>query len=262
MTIKIYIMTDMEGISGVREPSQCDREHTEWQPARRLLVGDVNAAVAGAFDGGADEVLVSDGHGGGFNFLLEEMDPRAEYERPNGARDYLPGLDKTFSGVFQVGAHAKAGTLGGFLDHTQSSVHWFEYAINGESCGEIGQVGAIAGHYGVPVLLVTGDRAACDEARTLFGAIETAAVKKAIARNRARCLHPERSRELIRQAAQGAVGLIGSIEPWRLKAPIEVTLTYTRQDYADQVANNPGVERLDARTVRKMVDRGVDVLGF
>ena len=262
MRTRIYIMTDMEGISGVREPFQCDPKHPEWQTARRLLVGDVNSAISGAFEGGADEVLVSDGHDGGFNFLLEEMDPRATYERPNGARDYLPGLDETFSGVFQVGAHAMAGTLGGFLDHTQSSVRWFEYRINGRRCGEIGQVGAGAGCYGVPVLLVTGDRAACEEARAFFGEIETVAVKEAISRNRARCLHPQRARELIRQAAKRAVGLVGNIEPWRLEPPIEVTLTYTRQDYADQVARNPGVERLDARTVRKLVQQGIDLLGF
>ena len=262
MSTKIYIMTDMEGISGVREPFQCNREHPEWQTARKLLVGDVNAAIAGAFEGGADEVLVSDGHGGGFNFILEEMDPRAKYERPNGARDYLPGLDKTFSGVFQVGAHAMAGTLGGFLDHTQSSVRWFEYKINGQPCGEIGQVGAGAGYYGVPILLVAGDRAACEEAHAFFGDIETVAVKEAITRNRARCLHPQEARELIRQAAKRAVGLVDYIMPWRLEPPIEVTLTYTRQDYADQVARNPGVERLDARTVRKVVQRGIDVLGF
>jgi len=262
MGAKIYIMTDMEGISGVREPFQCDREHSEWQAARKLLVGDVNAAIAGVFDRGADEVLASDGHGGGFNFILEEMDPRATYEQPNGARDYLPGLDESFSGVFQIGAHAMAGTLGGFLDHTQSSLRWFEYRINGRPCGDIGQVGACAGYYGVPVLLVTGDRAACEEARAFFGQLETVAVKEAISRNRARCLHPQRPRELIRQAAKRSVGLVGKIEPWRLEPPIEVTLTYTRQDYADEVAHNPGVERLDARTVRKVVQRGIDVLGF
>jgi D-amino peptidase len=262
MSAKIYIMTDMEGISGIREPFQCNREHSAWQSARGFLVGDVNAAIAGAFDGGADEVLVSDGHGGGFNFPLAQMDPRATYERPNGARDYLPGLDQTFSGVFQIGAHAMAGTLGGFLDHTQSSVHWFEYRINGRPCGEIGQVGAGAGTYGVPVLLVTGDTKACEEGREFFGEIQTVVVKEAISRNRARCLHPQRARELIRQAAKCAVGLVGYIEPWRLEPPIEVTLTYTRQDYADQVAGNPGVERLDARTVRKVVQRGIDVLGF
>ncbi len=262
MTTKIYIMTDMEGISGIREPVQCNRDHPAWQSARRLLVGDVNAAIAGAFDGGADEVLVNDGHGGGFNFLLEEMDPRATYERPNGARDYLPGLDETTAGVFQIGAHAMAGTLGGFLDHTQSSVHWFEYCIDGRPCGEIAQVGAGAGHYGVPMLLVTGDAKACEEGQRFFGDIETVVVKEAISRNRARCLHPQRARDLIRQAAKRAVGLMHSIEPWRLEPPIEVTLTYTRHDYADQVARNPGVERLDARTVRKVVQRGIDVLGF
>jgi len=262
MGMKIYIMTDMEGISGVREPFQCDHTHPEWQNARRLLVGDVNAAIAGAFDGGASEVLVSDGHSAGFNFMLEDMDPRATYERPNGARDYLPGLDETFSGVFQVGAHAMAGTLGGFLDHTQSSVRWFEYRINGRPCGEIGQVGAGAGCYGVPVLLVTGDRAACEEARAFFGEIETVSVKEAICRNRARCLHPRRVQELIREAAKRATGLVGYVMPWRLELPIEVTLTYTRQDYADEVARDPGVERLDARTVRKVVERGIDVLGF
>lgn len=260
--MKIYIMTDMEGISGVRTPFQCSREHPEWANARRLLVGDVNAAIAGAFDGGADEVLVSDGHGGGFHFCLEKMDPRATYERPNGARDYLPGLDRNTSGVFQIGAHAMAGTLGAFLDHTQSSTHWFEYCVNGRPCGEIGQVGAIAGYFGVPVLMVSGDAKACEEGREFFGAIETVAVKEAISRNRARCLHPQRARELVRQAARRAIGLLGTIKPWQLDPPIEVTLTYTRQDYADKVASNPGVERLDARTVRKTVQRGVDILGF
>ena len=262
MSTKIYIMTDMEGISGVREPFQCDRDHPEWQPARRLLVADVNAAIEGAFAGGADEVLVCDGHGSGFNFILEEMDPRATYERPNGAADYMPGLDSTFSGVFQIGAHAMAGTLGGFLDHTQSSAHWFEYRINGQPCGEIGQVGAWSGHYSVPVLLVTGDHAACREAQGFFGSIEVVPVKTGISRNRARCVHPQITCSAIREAAARAISLAGQITPWQLRPPIEVTLTYTRQDYADAVAHTPGTERLDARTLRKAVQRGTDILWF
>ncbi len=259
---KIYIMTDMEGVSGIGTMAMMDRDGSEFQRCRRLLDGDVNAAVAGAFDGGATEVVVVDAHGGGGNFIIEELDPRAVYERSCGARNWMPSLDDSFAGLFQVGCHAMAGTLNAFLDHTQSSRSWFRFWLGGREMGEMGQVAAIAGHFGVPTLLVTGDEAACAEAREFFPGIETVAVKQGRGRNHATCLHPERAQQLIREAAARAVKLVGKLKPFVVDMPAEVKLTVTRADYVDGLAGRPGVERLDARTVSKSIDCVLDLLAF
>jgi D-amino peptidase len=260
--MKVYIITDMEGVSGICHEEQVKRESPHYGPARRLLNADVNAAIAGAFEGGATEVVVSDGHGGGFNLLLEDMDPRAVYERPNGGLDMMPGLDGSFAGVFCVGYHAMAGTLNGFLDHTQSSASWFNYTVNGRKTGELGQVGLWAGSYDVPVLLVTGDQAACDEGREFFGPIETAAVKQGIGRQFARCLHPKAAHTLVREAAARAMTRVGSISPYHVEAPLTIRLEYYRSDMADAVARRPGTRRLDARTVERVVEHPRLILSF
>ena len=260
--MKIYIITDMEGISGICHEEQVKRESPHYGPARSLLCADVNAAIAGAFDGGATEVVVNDGHGGGFNLILSEMDARAVYERPNGGMDLMPALDATFAGLFCVGYHAMAGTLNGFLDHTQSSASWFNYSINGRPTGELGQCGAWAGSYNVPVLLVTGDQAACVEAREFFGEIEVVPVKQGIGRQHARCMHPETARTAIREGAQRAMGLIGKVYPYRVVPPLTVRLEYYRSDMADAVARRPGTTRVNARTVERIVGDVRHLLSF
>ena len=260
--MKIYMITDMEGVSGISSDQQVQRDKPAYAEGQRLLAGDVNAAIDGAFAGGATEVVVNDGHGGGFNLLLEQMDPRARYERPNGGLDMMPGLDESYAGLFCVGYHAMAGTLNGFLDHTQSSASWFNYWVNGRRTGELGQCGIWAGSYGIPVLLVTGDQAACDEARDFFGEIETVAVKEGVGRQHARCLHPEQARELIRAAARRAMALVGNVPPYRVEPPLTVRLEYYRSDMADGVARRPGTRRLDARTVERVVDDPRLILSF
>ena len=260
--MKIYIITDMEGISGICNEEQVKRESPHYGPARRLLNADINAAIAGAFDGGATEVVVNDGHGGGFNLILEEMDSRATYERPNGGLDMLPALDETFAGVFCVGYHAMAGTQNGFLDHTQSSASWYNYYVNGRKTGELGQIGIWAGSYGLPVVLVTGDQAACDEGREFFGEIECVAVKQGIGRQHARCVHPEVARAQIRRGAARALGLVKSIRPYLVEAPLTVRLEYYRSDMADNVALRPGTRRVDARTVERIVEHPRLLLSF
>lgn len=260
--MKIYIITDMEGISGICNEAQVKRDAPEYASGQRLLAEDVNAAIAGAFDGGATEVLVSDGHGSGFNLPLEQMDARAAYERPNGGLDFMPGLDASFDGLFCVGYHAMAGTLNGFLDHTQSSASWFNYSVNGRLTGELGQCGLWAGSYGVPVLLVTGDRAACDEAHEFFGDIQTVAVKQGIGRQHARCTHPEAARKSIRAAASRALSLIGNAKPYTVGTPLTLRLEYYRSDMADAVALRPGTRRIDARTVERVVDDPRLILSF
>jgi D-amino peptidase len=253
--MKIYILTDMEGVSGIWRPEQVQKGCPEYEKARVLLCEEVNSAVAGAFDGGATEVVVLDGHGGGDNFILEMLDERAVYETVKSPLEVMPSLDKTFSGLIQIGCHAMAGTLNAFLDHTQSSVSWFNLYINGRKFGEIGQAGAYAGAFGVPVIMVSGDSAACKEARDFFGDIELVAVKEGLGRNRAKCIAPKRARKMVHDASMRAVqrARIGAFKPFILETPIEMKLELCRSDYADEYAARPGVERLDARTVRKIV---------
>jgi D-amino peptidase len=263
VNMKIYIMTDMEGASGIRRQEECVTGTAPFEAARKYLIGDVNAAIAGCFDGGATAVCVSDGHGGGACLDIEKMDPRAVYETECGSWKPLPGLDGSFAGLMAVGTHAMAGTMGAFLDHTQSSANWHNYLINGERYGEIGQWAAVAGDWGVPLLFVSGDRAACEEVRRQFPGAGTVAVKEAITRNLARLtLSPELAHRAIRDGARAAMALAKTLKPWKLQAPIEVRLEFNRSDHADNVAHHAGVERVDARTVRKLVSRGRDVMYF
>jgi D-amino peptidase len=247
--MKVYMMTDMEGVSGLRASDEADPGGPKYEAARAFLCGDVNAAIAGAFDGGATEVLVRDGHYQGFNFFLERMDPRALYAgRSAGA--WCTGLDDTFQAGFFVGAHAMAGTPNAFIEHTMSPDSWLRYAVNGRAFGEQGQFGAICGALGIPVVFVSGDEAACAEAAEFFPNCETAAVKRAAGRNSAICLHPEKAHDLIRAAAKRAVQRANAVKPFVVQFPAEVVMEYMRTDYADGMARRRGVTRVNARTVK------------
>jgi len=246
--MNVYMMTDIEGVSGLRHIEEAQTGTAKYEAARRLLCGDVNAAIEGAFDAGADTVLVRDGHASGFNFILDLMDPRALYTGPGGG--WCPGLDDAFDLAFFVGAHAMAGTQNAFLEHTQSSKSWYRYTVNGREFGEQGQFGAYCANFGVPVGLVTGDQAACDEANDFFPHCETVAVKFATGRNSCICIHPDKTHEMIRAAAKKAVERAGEMTPLDVTYPAEIVMSYMRTDSADSMAGKRGVERVDSRTVK------------
>lgn len=159
-----------------------------------------------------------------------------------------------------------AGTLNAFLDHTQSSTSWFNYYLNGEKHGEIGQCAAWAGHYNIPLLLVIGDQAACDEARRLYSTPVTVAVKLARGRQHATLIHPQNARQMIREGAKQAMGWVGKHQPWILPKPITVRLELCRSDMADALAESawsPGnsrITRIDARTVEMTVDSQLAIM--
>lgn len=219
-----------------------------------MLTSDVNAAVEGALEAGATRIVVNDGHGEPNNILLEGLNQAAEYERPVSAAMYMPGLDESFDAVFEIGCHAMAGTEKAFLDHTQSG-NWVNYFVNGVKMGEIGQVAVTAGHYGVPVALVAGDLAATLEAKALLGNIETVAVKTAYNRNFARCIHPTKTRLLIKDAAKKALSREKKIPPYVVKKPITLKLEYISVDKFAETA-----ERLEFKTSTKTVDSALDIL--
>jgi D-amino peptidase len=256
--MRIYIHTDMEGLAGVDTIEILQRNDPRRREADEALMADLNAAVAGAFEGGATHVTVLDSHGGGGNFILELLDRRAEND-PKTNRKWWGKLDAGFDGTFFIGAHAMAGTQNGFLDHTQSSMSWYNYKVNGRRMGELAQWAMVAGHFGVPMLMVSGDEAACVEARQFFAPLETATVKRGVGRNRAELVPVKEARERIRAAARQAMALAGKAKPFRPAMPAEVILELYRSDFADDVAGRPGVERLDARSVRKIAKDALDL---
>ncbi len=256
--MKIYIMTDLEGISGVDSIDMIPEANEGYRRAVQYLCDDINAAVEGAFRAGATEVVVRDGHGSGKNFSPDMLDPRATYD---DTKAYAGMLDDSFAGVFVIGAHAMAGTANAFLDHTQSSICWHNYYINGIRSGELAQYACMAGHHNVPILFVSGDEAACQEARAFFAGVETAAVKNAIGRNHAECYDRTDCLDKIQTAAQRSISRIGKIRPYRPLLPMEIRVEFNRADYCDAaVEAKPYLERLDARTVRKITNSNRDIL--
>ncbi|MFW6061219.1 MAG: M55 family metallopeptidase [Planctomycetota bacterium] len=260
--MRIYILADMEGISGIRWMPQVKRDSGEFDQGRRLMMADINAAVDGAMLGGASEVVVCDTHAGGGQVRMEEMDERAVYEMPT-ADDMMPSLDESFAGVVLLGHHARAGTLNGFLDHTMNSGEWFEYRINEQVVGEIGIEAAYAGHYGVPIIAISGDQATAEEARELLGdSLPCAVVKWGLGRNKAKCLPVTRAREIVRDTIRQAVEQAHRCQPFCPELPATIELTLYRSDYADALAARPNTQRVDARRIRRTVRSLADIRGW
>jgi len=222
---RIYIVTDMEGVAGVNSWEQVTVGERRYEEGRRLLIGEVNAAIEGAMEAGASEVAVWDGHGGSRHLSVELLDARAHLIQgtPTPADYYLS--EKRFEGVFIIGQHAMAGTKNGLLAHTQS-LRVKELTLNGKPVGELGQVAAIAGHFGIPVVLLSGDQAACDEFLALQPKGETVAVKKMAGTASAWSLSAAEARKRIREAARRAVQRIGEFQPWRIEGPVELRFEY------------------------------------
>jgi D-amino peptidase len=248
-SVKVFISADLEGISGVVAGLQTDDNEKEFERARRLMTGEVNAAISGAFGAGASEVLVNDSHGSMRNILIEDLDVRAELVT-GSPKPYsmMEGLDESFDVALFIGYHAQAGSPLGTLNHTYSGRHVFQIKLNGQPVGEVGLNAALAGALGVPVGLVTGDQAVVEEAQRLLAPPAVVAVKTAVARSAARCLPPAVARQRIEAAASEAVRRRGT--PFRLEPPITAELTCMRTDQADMAELIPGVERVDGRTVR------------
>ena len=245
--MKILIASDMEGITGVTNWDQVTPGHSEYARFRKLMTGDVNAAVRGALDTGADEVIVADGHWNGSNILIEELDPRARLNSGSPSPfSMMQGIDKNVDGVFFIGYHARQGSPNAVCDHTWSSTCVANVFINDEIAGEYTLNAALAGFYGVPVLMISGDQTACAQAMKQIGALETAIVKNATGRYSADCLPPDATGKMIHDAAQRAVQRIKEKDipkPYVVKTPIKIIVELFTSDMADRAMSMPGVTR-------------------
>jgi len=246
--MNLLISVDIEGIAGVVTGDHASSGHKEYERFRKLMTAEANAAIEGALAGGADQIVVNDSHGSHTNILIEDLNPAAELiagsPKPFGM---MQGIGPDVDAVFFVGYHAAAGTGAAVLAHTWMSRVMVEVRLNGQIVGETGLNAALAGAYGVPVVLVTGDTAVAREARTLLGEIETVAVKEGITRTAARCLHPKVAQERIRQAAERALRL--DAVPLVVPPPVTVRAVMQRAIHADLAAMIPGSKRIDGRTV-------------
>jgi len=252
--MKVYISCDLDGVCGVVDRDQLfDSASPDYRYACKLLTAEVNAAVAGVLAAGATEVVVNDGHYRMRNLVPDELHPRARLIAGRFKPGFMvEGLDDSFDVALFVGYHAAAGVGEGTLNHTY---HAFELRLNDLVCSEGTINAAVAGHYGVPVGLVTGDSATISDLRDQLGpALRGVAVKEGITRLAARHLMsvPEarfaiqaEAEAAVRDAAEGR-----SPAPLRLQAPITMRLTFKESLYADGSALLPGAERIDGRTLQ------------
>ncbi len=252
--MRIYISADGEGVTGVVHGSEMHPDGREWAFGRRMMTADVNAAVAGAFDGGATEVFVNDAHWSELNILPEALDPRAQLLRGSGKS--LPMMEGVADcdGVFLVGYHTQVGDGRGVANETLLGREIFAVRINGEPTGELGINAAVSWHFGVPVLLVTGDDALAAEAAEVVPQARAAVVKYAIGRWSARCLSAPVTGEIIRREARVAVERLGRGEAPRIAPPIRCgpfvcEVEFVSTAHAAAAALMPGTERAGPRTV-------------
>ena len=250
--MRVYISVDMEGVAGVVHEDQTDptdpRRAGEYNRFRRLMTAEANAAIEGALAAGAEAVLVNDSHWLMRNLLAEELHPAAEL-LSGGPKlhSMVEGIDGGFDVGLFVGYHARAGAHHAVIDHTYTSlVH--EVRLNGHPAGELAINAALAGTYGVPIALVSGDQALAAEARELLGdAIETVVVKHAVGRFAARSLAPA---EACRRIHAGVVAALGRRhEPFRPASPVRLEVEFALTQMADMAELVPGSVRSGGRTV-------------
>ena len=250
--MNVLIATDLEGIPGVTSIEDMERGTDRYEHACRMLEKTVNWVVEACVENGAERIYYSDGHGGGGNIKEENIDPRAE-KLKEGVKLLQEGK---IDCVLDVGTHARAGTLGGFLDHTFNSKVIFEYLLNGEPCNELSFCAGIYGGFGVPYVLCVGDTVACQQAKEYIPEIRTAVVKHATERNR--CQDLPNQEQIIKEAVADALANYRNIPPYKLSLPITVQQTTYRSDSTDylykaMLKKGKAVERLDARTLRMTV---------
>ena len=264
--MKILVAVDMEGITGVVHWDQVMPDQPDYARFRKLMVADVNAAVSGAFDGGASEVIVADGHHAGLNLPVDELDPRVRLNSGMGTAPHsmMQGIDESVDGVLFVGYHARAGSQSAVLDHTWSS-KIANVWLNDVLVGEYGLNAALAGYFGVPVLMVTGDRITCEQVTELLGAVEAVPVKDGTGRYSAECLPPAVTQPAIREAARRALLRLkkGNVpEAFILDTPVVLTVEFTLTEYADRAAQIPAVQRTGLQISYTAPDMNTAYLAF
>ena len=259
--MRVLIMSDMEGVSGIVVWEQVNGGAPMYEEGRKLYTEEINAAVRGAKAAGATEIVAVDCHGAGkgwtFNsYIPELLDPDCEWVAHHPWSRYTELLEKGCDAALFIGMHARAGTADGVLCHTISTATWRNLWFNDDLVGETGINAALCGHYGCPVLLVTGDTATAREARELLGPeLTTVAVKHGLSRYSARQIPPLRARQMIEEGARQALQNLSAVEPYVPARPTTITIELESVDKAASFRGRHGVEIVEPL---KVVSRGDD----
>ena len=261
--LKIYISADMEGVVGVVTGDQLGPSGFEYQRFRGFMTQEVNTAIEAAFEGGATEVVVSDSHGNGENLLLEQLPENVvvirSWPRP---LSMMEGIDATFDGAIFIGYHTSTTNTRGVRAHTLSSARLTAVRLNGQAMAEAGINAAIAGHFDVPIIMISGDDAIVEEAQSLLGDIEGAVVKWALGFHSAKTLTPEAAYPVIREKVKAAMARIDEFKPYRLDGPIQLDVSFKNYRPIEVLAYLPIVERIDAHTIRFVGKDMIEVSKF
>jgi D-amino peptidase len=255
--LKVLISADMEGVGGVSTWSiQANSKGREYEKFRELMTKEVNAAIEGAFEAGATEVVVGDSHGDAQNIDVEVLDKRVRliraWPRPLGM---MQGIDASFGAVVFVGYHAAEGRPNAVLSHSFDGT--MEVELDGVTVPEAGFNAAIAGDFGVPVVFLSGDQTICADATKLLGPIETAVVKEATGFYSATMIHPEEAQKRIREGVRRGVERRAEMKPYRIAHPVQLKIRFNSTVTAEVVAMLPGVERPAGNVI---VFRGRDMV--
>ncbi len=261
--LKIYISADMEGVVGAVTGEQLGPSGFEYERFRWLMTDEVNAAIEAARAAGATEIVISDSHGNGQNLLLERLPKDVTVVRswPRPLM-MMEGIDDSFDAAIFIGYHSGTTNPAGVRAHTLSSARLADVRLNGISVPEAGINAAIAGHFGVPVIMISGDDAIIEEAGALLGDIEGAVVKWASGFHSARTLMPEAANDLIREKVRRAIGRISDFKPYRLDTPITLDVRFKNYRPSEVLSYLPIVERTDAHSIRFVGKDMVEVSKF
>jgi D-amino peptidase len=242
----VFLITDAEGVGGICRQDQTDPKDQEM---RQLLTGEINAAVDGFLAGGADDVLVWDGHDGSQTLSTLTIHPKARLLMGSLGPTML--MDRHFAAVAYVGQHSKANVRGGIMAHSYSSLGIQNMLLNGKPVGEIDVIAAMAGHFGTPVIMLSGDQAAANELHEIVPEAELAVVKEGIGHYTCISLSAESARNLIRETAKRSVAKIGSIKPYTVPGPVTLQVEYTTRNALPVEAEaRSDATVLDDRTIR------------
>lgn len=248
--LRVFIAVDMEGIAGVVSPTQLAPGEPEYASGRKLMTGEANAAIEGALEAGATKITVSDGHGNGMNLIPEDLNPKARlirsWPRPKGM---MEGIEDGYDALVCIGFHASVNTPDAVLAHTFSG-RYYDLKLNGKHGPEAMTVSAVAGMYGVPVVLVAGDNQLVDEVHRLIDPnIVGVVVKKAIGFRAADSVSPETAHSMIREATRGALSNVASFKPYTISNPVTVEISFKNAVNAEILSFLPIVKRVNGSTI-------------
>lgn len=261
--LNIFISFDLEGISGVTSWKEMRKDSPDLMRIRRIATEEVNSAIRGVKKSGMEigEILICDSHASGENLLIDELEPGINLVKGTQRNYYMmEGLNENFDIVFFIGYHAMAGTESGMMDHSYSSSVISNIKINGEYVGESEINAGIAGHYSVPLGLVSGDDKLAQEIKKFFGTqVEIVITKQSISRFCAKCRHPIDVQKEIELKAERAVKKMKKLKPFKFRYPINAEVEMINSLFGDAIKSLPGLKRVSAR---RFVFKSKDILEF